>query len=88
MATLNQLGISMQEQTAILLGLQVQNFCHLDPPPSGSVEDGWVFGYDRSGAEIYIKVKIRELPGGELLICVSFHLADQSPSRRLIYPYK
>jgi len=83
-STLFNLGMTLTNFKAELLGLSVVDYCsgpEQDRDRPGKI---WVFGKEINSREFYIKLKICDLNPGKLAICISFHEAERS----IKYPFK
>lgn len=83
-ATLTQLGLLERHVFEIILDLKTVHYVGNVDATDDHPEGCWVFGVMVNGHEIYLKLKIRSTPRGEVTICVSFH----PPIHPLQYPYQ
>jgi hypothetical protein len=71
------LDLTLKDVEKVLFGLTIENYAA--GPITDEMHPGvlWVFGDEITGVELYIKLKIVELPANdEQAVCISFHPAE------------
>lgn len=60
-----------------IMALSVADYCAGPKPDESQKGQVWEFGKKIGGVEVYIKLKVAELPNGEKIAkCLSFHAAE------------
>jgi hypothetical protein len=85
---LADLGLTIDGMKAILAELAVENYASgPEPDDMDASKTVWKFGYDLSGTEIYIKLRLAPVPGKSNVMAAtvwSFHKAEY----KVKYPHR
>ncbi|OPY05336.1 MAG: hypothetical protein A4E61_00339 [Syntrophorhabdus sp. PtaB.Bin184] len=76
--TLAWLGYTKTNCRDEILGLTVDDYCKGPEPDRDMPGEGWVFGMNMSGSNIYIKLKLTKAGSQTIAKCVSFHPAKHN----------
>jgi Motility quorum-sensing regulator, toxin of MqsA len=83
LVTLARLGITREEAQSLVMGLTPEHYVR-GPDQDDNYPDleGWVFGLQVTGSEVYVKIQVIVEPAR--CVCISFHESE----RPMHYPFR